>query len=539
MRRFIMLCVAVLLLLSGCRPAITPGGAEKAATVAYIPLDNRPVNTTRAIYLAESAGFALCMPEESLYRTALDGQPKNPNGTRYGDGEQLLRWLESCEADYYVLSVDQILSGGLVNSRWMTGLTDERAKIDRLLSALEGKQVVLFDTVMRLAPTVGYMGCTLEDYDALRSYGAMPRPELPCRLTAEQVIAGYGVETWLKADTVAHYHSARARKLQLTAYLLEKLRDKDGIYYYCGIDDSSPQTTVQTNEIRFIQQNLTNGQLFAGTDELGLMAIAKTVCDHYGSGQAPAVHIRYFGADPKAPADAYDTGSLEQNLHAHIASLGLGLSEREYALEILVLGNGGEEAGALIAAYKENVRKKVPSILIDLREDFLLATQLLADPGAQLGCMLGYSGWNTAGNAIGIALANGLSRYFYLRSGVESVAGADEAFLQGLAFSFAKDISYDHARPQINQYVSSRGGDPTNFCRADFDAAALEQFAGELLNSQALPLSFANISAKLQGTPYLTSLAPYGIGTVPAISVAAVDFPWYRTFEADLKIQIG
>ncbi len=539
MKRLLVLCMAVLLLLSGCWTAIAPGGTGKAATIVYIPLDNRPVNTTRAILLAEAAGFTLCLPEEGLYRTALDGQPVNPNGTRYGDGEQLLRWLESCNADYYVLSVDQLFSGGLVNSRWMTGLTEEQAGIDRLLSALNGKQVVLFDTVMRLAPTVGYMGCTSEDYEALRSYGAMPRPVLSGRLTAEQVIAGYGVENSLKADTVARYHSARARKLQLTAYLLEKLRDKDGIYYFCGIDDSSPQNTIQTNEIQYIQQNLTNGQLFAGTDELGLMAIAKIIRNHYGRGQTPAVHIRCFGADPKAPADAYDTGSLEQNLLAHIASLDLAVADRDYDLEILILGKDGEEAGELIAAYKENIRKKVPSILIDLREDFLLATQLLADSGAQLGYMLGYSSWNTAGNAIGIALANGLGRYFYLKYGSESVAGADGAFLQGLAFSFAKDISYDHARPQINQYVASRGGDPANFYRKDFDPAALEQFAGELLNSEAVPLSFANISAKLQGTPYLTSLEHYRVGIVPAIFVAAVSFPWYRTFEADLKIQIG
>ena len=38
-------------------------------------------------------------------------------------------------------------------------------------------QVWLLESVMRLAPTVGYQGGTLEDYNALRSYGAQPRPE--------------------------------------------------------------------------------------------------------------------------------------------------------------------------------------------------------------------------------------------------------------------------------------------------------------------------------------------------------------------------
>ena len=39
-------------------------------------------------------------------------------------------------------------------------------------------QVWLLESVMRLAPTVGYQDGTLEDYNALRSYGAQPRPEL-------------------------------------------------------------------------------------------------------------------------------------------------------------------------------------------------------------------------------------------------------------------------------------------------------------------------------------------------------------------------
>ena len=49
-------------------------GSLVAEIIAYIPLDDRPVNTSRAIYLAESAGFNLLMPEKDLYQTKLDGQ---------------------------------------------------------------------------------------------------------------------------------------------------------------------------------------------------------------------------------------------------------------------------------------------------------------------------------------------------------------------------------------------------------------------------------------------------------------------------------
>ena len=56
-----------------------------APVIAYVPLDDRPDNAERVVYLAESLGYELAMPERDLYRTRLDGQPPNENGTQYGD----------------------------------------------------------------------------------------------------------------------------------------------------------------------------------------------------------------------------------------------------------------------------------------------------------------------------------------------------------------------------------------------------------------------------------------------------------------------
>ena len=204
MRRVLALAVACLML-SGCGPVRTePWDNEVAQTdgpeIAYVPLDDRPDNVERVVYLAESLGYTLSIPERDDYRTALDGQPCNENGTQSGDRGELFRWLldrEAAECDRYVLSMDQLLSGGLVNSRAMYNHEDislpgaeggemaetysEYELMGLLLSTLAedaDNQVWLLESVMRLAPTVGYQGGTLEDYNALRSYGAQPRPEL-------------------------------------------------------------------------------------------------------------------------------------------------------------------------------------------------------------------------------------------------------------------------------------------------------------------------------------------------------------------------
>ena len=101
MKKRIFAAMLACLLLVGCGPVRTdPADAEIwdtnpafDVTVAYVPLDDRPDNEERVIYLAESLGYTLLMPERDLYHTALDGQPRNANGTQSGDRAALYEWV--------------------------------------------------------------------------------------------------------------------------------------------------------------------------------------------------------------------------------------------------------------------------------------------------------------------------------------------------------------------------------------------------------------------------------------------------------------
>ena len=116
MKKRILAAALAAACLTGCgapEPQQLPQESDQeAVTVAYVPLDDRPVNADRVEYLAESLGYRLSMPEEDLYRTRLDGQGTNPNGTPYGDRAALYDWLweqEEAGCDRYVLSLDQLL----------------------------------------------------------------------------------------------------------------------------------------------------------------------------------------------------------------------------------------------------------------------------------------------------------------------------------------------------------------------------------------------------------------------------------------------
>ena len=109
---------------------------------------------------------------------------------------------------------------------------------------------------MRLAPTVGYQGGTLEDYNALRSYGAQPRPEL----AGEALVLGTVEESYrLGADgetldlavyglteaEAGEYLAARGRKLELSHTMMEMVTGlkAENIHVLIGIDDSSEENS--------------------------------------------------------------------------------------------------------------------------------------------------------------------------------------------------------------------------------------------------------------------------------------------------------
>ena len=84
--RILALALSLMLLVSGCGTQLTEPHMEETPTtgetIAYVPLDDRPDNLERVVYLAESLNYQVAMPDMDLYRTRLNDQPLNANGTQ-------------------------------------------------------------------------------------------------------------------------------------------------------------------------------------------------------------------------------------------------------------------------------------------------------------------------------------------------------------------------------------------------------------------------------------------------------------------------
>ena len=580
MKKRILAAVLVCALLAGCgRQAAAPAEEtpEERPVIAYVPLDDRPDNVERVVYLAESVGYTLAMPEADLYRTRLDGQPANENGTQYGDLAALYEWVLAQEAagcDRYMLSMDQLFSGGLVNSRHTAEsltvtLSDGRTMTDtelleRLLTALAAdgnNRVWLLDSVMRLAPTVGYAGFGIEEYNALRAYGAAPRKEASgTELTAEAVTADYRLgsgEALLRAadfglteEQADTYLSARRRKLELSDRMMEVVsgREYGNFRVLIGIDDSSAEECIQKNEIAYLRSRLRAGDaLLSGVDDLAFKAVAKLYLEECGwSGGTAAV--RYFGGSEKEPACAYDFQPLDDIMEEHLAFFALTRSGnyRAAGLQVLVLTqpqaaeNSGTYYTQLIEALKECREMGWPTILIDAGNGaYGTAFHEALTEQVELGWLLSYAGFLDMAIVTGTALSHGVARYAHLEHG-ETSTGEEKAFAKTLADSILKDFCYKNVvREDLLAYIrNDLGASPDNFWNPDTDRETilrrLEQGMEAAARSVVKNLERSNCIVSLDRSAENGGLAGWG-----GVELSNYRFPWDRAFEIGMDIEVG
>ena len=574
MKKRILAAALACLLLAGCgaqrtEPLAAEEPAAAGAEVAYVPLDDRPDNVERVVYLAESLGYQLVMPEEALYRTALDGQPKNFDSLQRGEPWSLFTWVleqEAAGCDRYILSMDQLLSGGLVSSRSMTGdevplpgggSASSSELMDSLLSALaedKNNVVWLLDSVMRLAPTVGYQGGTLEAYDALRAYGIEPRPDLTgAELTVERVTADYRLgsggallapaDFGLTEAQVEAYLAARERKLCLAERMLETVAGEgyENFRVLIGIDDSSAETCIQKNEIALLRSLLREGDdLLSGVDDLAFKAVAKLYLEESGW-EGANVAVRYYGGTEGQPACIYDFQPLTQIVEAHLDFFGL-TEAADGSLQLLVLTQPADEAkkadyyNALIRDLNECRKQNKPVILMDAGNNrYGTAFHDALTKETELGWLLSYAGFLDMAIVTGTALSHGVARYAFLQSG-ERTDAAERAFARTVADSVLKDFCYRNVvREDVAACVRDElGGNANNFWQPLIDIRRVADLLTRRMDEET-----ADAIRNFERSNFISSLEPYTERGWGGIQLENYRFPWDRAFEIGMDIRLG
>lgn len=492
---------------------------KDAIKVAYIPIDNRPVNYQRVQWLAESIGIELLMPDEQLFRTALDNMQPNDDGTNIGNRTALLNWIKSLEGkcDYYVISLDQMLSGGLVSSRAMTNtdLSFEFGICDYIAELSKKHTVILFDTVMRLASTVTFNGYGGEDYNKTRLYGSQSRKRLSGDdLTLENIIAGYRFDEYgktiassLSEKQLNDYIASRTRKLKLADYMLRNAA-ADLDFCFIGVDDSTPGNSIQSNEIDYIRSLLgENCNIAAATDEFGMLCIARIAYLEYGSAE---VNVKYYGGGENNIADEFDFDTLKNDVDGKLRSLGCKSSDSADALNILIVTRSNNNRTAAENAIKQAKKYLDEGKCVAICDPNTGSEMHTAFLTGNIDCakLLGYSSWNTAANALGICLSMSIARYLYLKNEPYISPASHDAFLKSITFALVKDISYK----KLGRYIDKK--DDTQYG------------------------SYNYIINMVNKSDMIVSLQPYKTASHGTVSADNYRYPWDRTFEMVFDIDV-
>lgn len=545
--------------------------------IAYVPLDDRTDNLEDVVYLAEASGYQVVLPPGDSYCTKLDGQEPNSSGSQYGDRETLFQWVQDMEArgcNLYLLSLDQMFSGGLVNSRSVSGPADlvfpdgsvmsETEAFDQFIFSLSENpenRIYLFDSVVRLASTVGYQGFGLTEYYALRLYGMEPRPTLEGEdLTLENVFAAYpygadgvtpaqeGMEEAYRANLtdgmIDDYLGVRMRKLRLTDYVISALKTAphNNIHLLIGIDDSSNTTNIQYNELHYIAKQAGRGStLLTGLDSLARLLVGQIARDRYD--HQVKTYLRYIGGSQSVPSSEYDLYTLEKTVDLHMDLFqAQRVPEDEAELQLLVMTAPEDPAKALdyceemVSQLEYNAQNRIPTILLeasnntygDMLEDMLLERVDFAN-------LLAFAGKYDQANVTGAAFAMGFSRYLYLACREEKDDACDIAQIRQMANSMALTYPYIlHTRQELNQFIELLRGNYNNL----LPNPIRDRLVQGKLERAFLPRC-EKVLDNLRGTRLITSLAPYAEKEIGDVSIRDPYFPWNRTFEVSFTIDVA
>ena len=503
---------------------------------------------------------------------ALEGITHSLCTLEFQDNRRLYDWVLEQEAsgcDRYLLSVDQLLYGGLVASR-LAKTTTERDGVpwpltdllECLLSALAedpNNEVWLLDSVMRLAPTVGYAGGTLEYYNAMRTIGAAPRKTLTGdELTLENIRATYdtdadGHDLLCFEDNVMHdaalrYTEHRINKLTLSGELLETVSriGGDRFHVLIGIDDSSSEDCIQKNEIAYLQARLRAGDvILSGVDDLAFKAVTKLYLSEIGWNGAQ-INVQYFGGTEDRPACDYDYKPLTEIVAEHLGYFCLTAEDTPAFADLYVLVLTQPEDAAqkqqyiqeLTAVLNERLKANLPVILIDASNgQYGTVFHDALTKKAELGKLLSYAGFLDMAIVTGTALSHGVARYAHLVQGRTSQA-EEVAFCKTLADSILKDFCYKNVvREDILSYVrNDLGGDANNFCLPELDRPAIVARLTAGMDKATAP-----VLKNLERSSLLIGLKPH-VDTVTAhwgkVCLSNYRFPWNRAFEIDMDISV-
>jgi hypothetical protein len=513
----------------------------KLAKILMVPLDDRPANLYFPKQVGKAAGVEVISP------------PKDMIGfyTEPGNGQEISKWLleNAKDADGFVISASMLAYGGLIASR--TGVKSEESAladiqvIKKLKELYPDKPVYVYDTIQRLAVTA-ISDEYLKYYDQIRKWAILYDQVI--NLEMEQYRAEFEkLEAEIPESVLEDYLKARARNHSLNKLLIEWVNEGAIDYLILAQDDAAPYGLHRAEREVLVEKVNEYGlqdqvAVFPGADEVDVVLVSRFVTQLFNS--EPSIFIEYGGIHGQDWIAPFEDTTFDYNVQKHISASGGIIVENEEEADIHLLLNTpsidqserGEDIDKLVNRIDELVTNGKQVAIGDVievnRADAPFITKL--SDTIDLTDILAYSGWNTAGNTIGITIGHAASRTAFLEQtsgfGVPLYTETAEAHYEFLLHRFAKDHSYKNiVHPAARAYIKSIGA-------SEWGLGENYDLVNQFVNDQ-LTLETKKWYKHFEGKDvYIGKRGNKKFyKTIDALENVHVELPWPRIFEAELE----
>ncbi|MDP9018607.1 MAG: DUF4127 family protein [Candidatus Eremiobacteraeota bacterium] len=509
---------ALLVLTPVCAAAQTP-------SIAFVPLDDRPVTYQLPQMLARIAGVRMLVPPKPMLGRYL----------RAGRPEDLIAWLNTGDrrrANDYVVSTDMLAYGGLVASR-VPGVTYADA-INRLRELRHIRTInpaaytSAFGTIMRLAPTgVPNFGEGKNFFAAypvwkyLQQYANLHDPAT----SSEEALATQ-LATEIGQPTLQAYLDTRARNLAVDLNVVQLLAENVVNRAALGQDDAG-QVGLHIKDVAALEAAVARAgvggriSIEPGADELGMALTARALARQIR--WTPRIAVHYSTPSGADYLDPLEFAPISVAINGLIELCG-GIHADEHpdiTLFVRVPHTDAAADAVFLAAIKERIAEHSPAAVADLTfleisfvSQARFAKTILDDGTAS--ALEAYSSWNTNANTVGTALAESIAAGTGRRAHrYGALAHAEFTFNR-----FVDDYAFhDFVRPDLNRWLNAQGITDHTYLLPQAAASTADRNNALLWNDAAALL------AQLY----------------PQYHIAAIrlDLPWDRTFETGIDAALA
>lgn len=493
------------------------------AKIVYIPLDERPCNRKFPYELFHQGDYQIITPPLAIL----------PKKRQSGSVDALQNFLtqETKDADGLVLCIDTLLYGGLVPSRIHT-LSDEtiaaRFQFLATLKAQNPRLVIFACQVIMRSPQ--YNGADEEPLyykvygEKIFQYGRYLHKHQLQQLTPEQKLLWDHLD--IPEDYLQDFIQRRQLNLSYNLKSLDYLQEQKLDFLIMCQDDAAEfgfpamDQEVITKAIKAKHLRL-KAYAYSGADELGVILVARMMA--HLEQRIPKFYVKYPSPTSPMVVPCLEDRYLDNTIKYQILSAGgMIVSSIEEADIILVVLMGANkmfpkpvyhdreidvcinliEAFEFIKHYQGQKHLAIADLLylnagsldvLDLLKEANLLTKVAA-----------YSGWNTASNALGTAVAQAISVLLF---------GYTREQTRFLFKRYVEDVGYCGL-------VRSKVTEQLPLFHLDYFHVDETKGVASLLVKQELEAFIRNQLAEVE----------------PEFHLDDVQLPWKRMFEVDFDI---